>query len=150
MILRAGSVPGDQITGDCARVETRLGRAGGLTGLGVNIVTIPPGSRSSQRHWHSDAEEFLLVLEGEATVIQDAGPQLLMPGDCAVWPAGQPDGHVVENRASVPLRYLIAGTNPVSDRVRYPDIGQTRVIEGADWVLIDDQGAVLERSSDPA
>ena len=43
----------------CApRTRRRLGEAGGLRDFGVNLMTLPPGSWSSQRHWHSHEDEF--------------------------------------------------------------------------------------------
>jgi uncharacterized cupin superfamily protein len=38
-----------------ARTRRRLGEAGGLRDFGVDLMTLPPGSWSSQRHWHADA-----------------------------------------------------------------------------------------------
>ena len=50
----------------CAeRVRQRLGNACGLTDFGVNLMRLPPGNWSSQRHWHSAEDEFVYVLEGE-------------------------------------------------------------------------------------
>jgi uncharacterized cupin superfamily protein len=68
----------------CAeRVRQRLGNAGGLTDFGVNLMRLPPGNWSSQRHWHSDEDEFVYVLEGELTLIEDGGETLLRAADCA-------------------------------------------------------------------
>src|SRR5262245_53521201 len=53
-----------------ARTRRRLGDAGGLRDFGVNLMTLPPGNWSSQRHWHSDEDEFVYVLEGEVTLIR--------------------------------------------------------------------------------
>ena len=55
------------------RVRQRLGNAGGLTDFGVNLMRLPPGNWSSQRHWHSHEDEFVFVLEGELVLIEDAG-----------------------------------------------------------------------------
>ncbi len=54
------------------RTRQRLGEAGGLRDFGVNLMTLPPGSWSSHRHWHSDEDEFVYVLNGELTLIEDA------------------------------------------------------------------------------
>ena len=43
------------------RTRQRLGDAGGLRDFGVNLMTLPPGGWSSQRHWHSDEDEFVYV-----------------------------------------------------------------------------------------
>jgi uncharacterized cupin superfamily protein len=54
-------------------VGQRLGSAGGLTEFGVNLPRLPPGNWSSQRHWHSHEDEFVYVLDGELTLIEDRG-----------------------------------------------------------------------------
>ena len=70
----------------CAdRVRQRLGNAGGLTDFGVNLMRLPPGNWSSQRHWHSHEDEFVYVLEGELTLIEDGGETVLRAGDCAAF-----------------------------------------------------------------
>ncbi|HEY8004979.1 MAG TPA: cupin domain-containing protein, partial [Phenylobacterium sp.] len=67
----------------CAeRVRRRLGNAGGLTDFGVNLMRLPPGGWSSQRHWHSDEDEFVYLLDGELTLIEDGGETVLRAGDC--------------------------------------------------------------------
>jgi uncharacterized cupin superfamily protein len=60
-----------------ARTRRRLGDAGGLRDFGVNLMTLPPGGWSTQRHWHSDEDEFVYVLEGELTLVEDDGETLL-------------------------------------------------------------------------
>ena len=54
--------PFDQIAKD--RVRQRLGDADGLSQFGVNLLKLPPGAGSSQRHWHSTEDEFVYVLSG--------------------------------------------------------------------------------------
>jgi len=71
----------------------RLGRSQGLTLFGVNLTVIPAGGWSSQRHWHSHEDEFVWLVEGELTLVTDAGEEILRPGDCAAFKAGDPDGH---------------------------------------------------------
>jgi uncharacterized cupin superfamily protein len=63
-----------------ARTRQRLGAAGRLRDFGINLMTLPPGSWSSQRHWHSDEDEFVYVLEGEVTLIEDGGETMLHAG----------------------------------------------------------------------
>ncbi|WP_202605771.1 cupin domain-containing protein, partial [Glutamicibacter soli] len=71
MILRKGSVAGQQVAGSAPRVEERFGDAAGTRILGINIVTLEPGQMSAKRHWHSGSDEFVMVLDGVATVIDD-------------------------------------------------------------------------------
>lgn len=101
----------------------RLARHAGLTQFGVNLTTIPPGGWSSQRHWHSHEDEFVWVLEGELTLVTDAGEEVLGPGDCAAFKAGEADGHHLVNRSGRPAKVLEIGTSdPQHDRCVYPDI----------------------------
>ena len=60
-----------------ARTRRRLGDAGGLGDFGVNLMTLLPGGWSSKRHWHSDEDEFVYVLEGEVTLVEDGGEALI-------------------------------------------------------------------------
>ena len=68
------------------RVRQRLGDAGGLTQFGVNLLQLPPGAGSSQRHWHSGEDEFVYVVSGEVVLVTDKGEEILRAGDCAAFP----------------------------------------------------------------
>lgn len=107
----------------CAERRWRaLGAAAGLTRFGVNLLTLDPGVWSSQRHWHSDEDEFVWVLEGEVVMITDAGREILRAGDCAGFPAGSRDGHHFINESDAPVRLLVAGTRSDADECGYSDI----------------------------
>ncbi len=107
----------------CATRERRaLGDALNLTQFGVNLLTLPPGAWSSQRHWHENEDEFVYVLEGEVTLITDAGEQRLTPGMAAGFPAGRRDGHHLVNRSELSARVLEVGTRAAQDYAEYPDI----------------------------
>jgi len=107
----------------CAAREKRaLGDAFGLADYGVNLVTLPPGSWSSQRHWHSVEDELIYVLEGEPVLVTDAGRTPLKPGMCAGFPAGSGDGHHLRNETDAPVTYLEVGSRRRDDAVDYPDI----------------------------
>ena len=106
-----------------ARVRRRLGAAGGLTAFGVNHLTLPPGCWSSQRHWHSHEDEFVMVISGEVVLVTDAGEEILRPGDCAAFKAGEPDGHHLINRSDREATLLEVGNDdPARDRTTYSDI----------------------------
>lgn len=149
MIVRQGSVAGQRMTGSSPRTEERFGDVAGLRLMGVNIVTLAPGERSAMRHWHTGSDEFVMVLEGVATVIEDDGPAELHPGDMALWPAGVSDAHQIWNRSDAPLRYLCAGTNPDAEIVHYPDDAQRLVWNRPDWQVVSDDGTVLREGTDP-
>ncbi|HZZ34824.1 MAG TPA: cupin domain-containing protein [Caulobacteraceae bacterium] len=107
----------------CAdRVRRRLGNAGGLTDFGVNLMRLPRGNWSSQRHWHSHEDEFVYVLEGELTLIEDAGETVLRAGDCAAFPKGTGNGHHMINRSSTTAVYLEVGSRSPADLTTCSDI----------------------------
>src|SRR3974377_1467441 len=81
------------------RVRRRVGKAGGLTDFGVNLMHLPPGNWSSQRHWHSHEDEFVWVLEGELTLIEDSGESVLRAGDCAAFPKDWGNRHHMIHRS---------------------------------------------------
>ncbi|HUN94220.1 MAG TPA: cupin domain-containing protein [Burkholderiaceae bacterium] len=105
-----------------ARTRQRLGQVGGLRDFGVNRMTLPPGAWSSQRHWHSHEDEFVVVLQGEVTLVEDGGETLLRPGDCAAFPKGSGNGHHLINRSAAPAVYLEVGSRHPDDLTTCSDI----------------------------
>lgn len=115
----------------CAGRERRaLGNPFGLSQFGVNLLTLPPGAWSSQRHWHECEDEFVYVLSGKVALITDAGEQELSPGMAAGFPAGSRDGHHLVNRSDQPAQVLEVGTRAERDYAEYPDIDMTVEITG--------------------
>jgi uncharacterized cupin superfamily protein len=112
------------------RKRRRLGAAAGLTGFGVNLCRLPPGTWSSQRHWHSDEDEFIYVIEGEVVLVTDAGEEVLTAGDCAGFKAGEGDGHHLQNRSDREAAILEVGTNVSGDVAEYPDIDLRAIASG--------------------
>ncbi len=105
-----------------ARERTRLGDAAGLTQYGVNLLRLPPGVWSSQRHWHPLGDEFIYVLSGEVTLVTDAGAEVLHAGHAAGFKAGDPDGHCLQNRSNAEALVLEIGTRIADDGATYSDI----------------------------
>lgn len=105
-----------------ARRWARLGDAAGLTQFGVNLVTLEPGVWSSQRHWHAHEDEFVYVLEGELTLVTDAGEEIMRTGDSAGFKAGVRDGHCLKNLSAEPARFLVVGGRDDSDFGEYSDV----------------------------
>ena len=101
----------------------RLGAAGGLTKVGVNISRLPPGVWSSQRHWHSHEDELVYVVSGEVVLVTDAGEEVLRAGDAAGFKGGESDGHCLQNRSNADAVVLEIGTRkPGGDGADYSDI----------------------------
>ena len=99
----------------------RLAPASGLVDFGVSHVVLEPGGISSQRHWHVDEDEFVVMLDGEAVLIEDEGETVMRAGDCAGFPKGVANGHHLVNRSDAPCTFLAFGKTALSD-CHYPDI----------------------------
>jgi uncharacterized cupin superfamily protein len=124
------------------RHKKRLGDAAGLKNFGVNLTTLEPGAESSMRHWHEKQDEFVFVLEGEITLVMNAGRQKLGPGMCAGFPAGRPDGHQLVNETDKPVVYLEIGDRTPGDSASYPDPDvdlTVRLVDGR-WVYSHKDG----------
>jgi uncharacterized cupin superfamily protein len=113
------------------RYRRRLGDHAGLKNFGVNLTRLEPGFESSMRHWHEKQDEFIYVLEGEVTLVTDAGRQKLGPGMAAGFPAGKADGHQLVNEGDHPAIYLEIGDRTPDDAATYSDVDlAVRMIEG--------------------
>jgi len=120
---RRGTIyPAEFAAGFEGRIKRALGNAGGLTQFGVNLTTLEPGAASAHRHWHAREDEFIYVVDGELTLITDAGEELLGPGMAAAFPAGEANGHQLLNKSAHPASYLEIGTRSAEEDAEYPDI----------------------------
>jgi uncharacterized cupin superfamily protein len=108
-----------------------------LTQFGVNVLRLPPGAWSSQRHWETKSDEFVYVLSGEVVLVTDAGEEVLRPGDAAGFKAGEPDGHCLQNRASYDALILEVGSRIADDAAFYSDIDM-KVLPNGDYLNRDD------------
>lgn len=99
----------------------RLAPVAGLTDFGVTHVVLKPGAASSQRHWHEDEDEFLVMLSGEAMLVEEGARTLLRAGDMAAFPKGEPDGHHLVNEGDTDCAFVAFGRPPTGD-CHYPDI----------------------------
>jgi uncharacterized cupin superfamily protein len=104
------------------REKRALGAPLGLTKLGVNLTTLPPGKESSMRHWHTHEDEFVFVVEGEVVLVTDGGEQVLVTGACAGFRAGDVNGHQLVNRSNRPARYLEISNRDPKDNAEYSDV----------------------------
>jgi uncharacterized cupin superfamily protein len=105
------------------RFRSKLGDAVGLTQFGVNLMRLPPGCWSSQRHWHTEEDEFIFIIAGEVLLVTDAGEEMLRAGDSAGFKAGVADGHHLQNRTDqVALVLEVGARRPEHDEVHYSDI----------------------------
>ena len=90
--------------------KTRLGDQIGLTQMGIGEVELAPGSATGLVHYHLAEDEFVYVLAGEVTLVEEGQPDVTLgPGDAAGWRAGDTVGHSIENRTDKPARLLEIG-----------------------------------------
>jgi uncharacterized cupin superfamily protein len=113
-----------------ARERTKLGDAAGLSQFGVNLLRLPPGAWSSQRHWHKREDEFIYVLSGEVVLVTDGGEEVLRAGDAAGFPAGDANGHCLQNRSNANAQVLEIGSRVPGETAYYSDIDMVAQSDG--------------------
>lgn len=99
----------------------RLAPAAGLTDFGASHVTLRPGAMSSQRHWHEGEDELVILLSGEAVLVEENGETVMWPGDVAAFPKARANGHHLVNRSDRDCVFVAVGKAAGSD-CHYPDI----------------------------
>jgi uncharacterized cupin superfamily protein len=104
------------------RARKALGDAAGLRNFGINLTELPPGTWSSQRHWHLKQDEFVYIVEGEVVLVTNAGETVLKAGMGAGFPANNGDGHHLINRSDKKAVYLEIGDRTEGDAGFYSDI----------------------------
>ena len=107
----------------------RLASATGISAFGASEVILQPGAWSSQRHWHEGEDELLVMLEGEAVLVEDDGRTPVRPGDILAWPAGVANGHHLINESDSPCRFVVVGGGPAKGG-GYSDIDMIFTPEG--------------------
>jgi uncharacterized cupin superfamily protein len=107
----------------------RLAPATGLGVFGVSHVVLKPGAWSSQRHWHVGEDEFLVVLSGEAVLVDDGGETVLRAGDCAAFPKNDGNGHHLQNRSDTDCTFVVVGGGTPAG-ADYPDIDMRFTADG--------------------
>ena len=103
------------------REKRVLGDVFGLRNFGVNLTRLPPGAISALRHAHTRQDELVYILEGEATLVTNAGETPLRPGMCAGFKAGTGDAHHLVNRGARDVVFIEVGDRSPGDAVTYPD-----------------------------
>ncbi len=100
----------------------RLAPASGLADLRASHVVLKPGAWSSQRHWHDDEDEMLVMLAGEAVLVEDTGRTLLRAGDVCAWPKGDTNGHHLINESAEDCSFIALSAGNAKGSGGYSDI----------------------------
>lgn len=123
------------------RRKRPLGELFGLRNFGVNLTTLAPGGESALLHRHSRQDEFVYILEGEPTLVTDAGEIALRPGMCAGFPA-QGVAHHLVNRTAADVVYLEIGDRTPGDEGSYPQDDLKAVLSPAgQWTFTHKDGS---------
>jgi uncharacterized cupin superfamily protein len=130
--VSAGSRYPEAFAAPCQnKVRHRLAVAAGLKQIGINLLELAPGAWSSQRHWHTRAEEFVYVIEGEVVLVTEGCEETLCAGDCAAFLPGDSDGHHLQNRSGALARVLEIGSADIrDDEAYYPDVDLRASVSG--------------------
>lgn len=125
------------------RHTARLGAASGLTQFGANLVRLEPGAMSSQRHWHEEQDEFLVVTKGVCTLVEDEGRTELSLGDCAAFPAGTPNGHHIVNFSDEVAEFVVIGTHTPTETGHYSDVDMKVSVANGQFTFTKRDGSAL-------
>jgi uncharacterized cupin superfamily protein len=138
----ASGYPPDLMAKIAGRAKRALGDLLGLKNFGVNLTTIPPKSASALRHYHARQDEFVYIVAGTPTLVTESGRQVLQPGMCAGFPAGEADAHCLVNETDADVVYLEVGDRTPGDSVTYPDDDLTAASSAA-WTYRRKDGSAI-------
>ncbi len=105
------------------RTDKSIGDEVGLKNIGVHLITIAPGDKSTEFHTHKYEDEAIYVLSGHGTEIMGDTKQKIGPGDFVGFPAGGV-AHETVNDGTEPLVCLVIGQRLPQDVVDYPRKGK--------------------------
>ncbi len=138
-IIRCGDVPEKRHKYPRSEEEMSpsrpVGHAAGLKRIGVHLVTVVPGSRTSLPHAEEDEEEFVYVIEGEVDAWIDGRLHRMSAGDFAAFPAGTGIAHTFINDGDRDAVLLSGGERGKSDsRIFYPlNPGRKQDMTWSEW-----------------
>jgi uncharacterized cupin superfamily protein len=105
------------------RMDKSLGDEVGLKNIGIHLISIAPGDKSTEFHAHKYEEEAIYVLSGRGTEVIADRTHKIGPGDFIGFPAGG-DAHETINDGTEPLVCLVIGQRLPQDVVDYPQKGK--------------------------
>lgn len=121
---------------DAVRLTRSLGDAAGLKRLGVHLVEVPPGSRSTEFHAHYYEEECIYVLSGRGAATLGTATHRIGPGDFIACPTNGV-AHEMMNDGAEPLVCLVIGQRLEQDITDYPRLGKRLYRHSGEWDLVD-------------
>ena len=107
----------------------RLAPATGISDFGASHVVLKPGAWSAHRHWHEGEDELVVMITGEAVLIDNDGRHPMRAGDIAAFPKNDGNGHVLVNESDADCIFVAIG-KPADTDCHYPDIDM-HLVNGA-------------------
>ena len=105
------------------RTDKSLGDEVGLKNIGIHMITIAPGDKSTEFHSHKYEDEAIYVLSGHGTEVMGETTQKIGPGDFVGFPGGGV-AHETINDGTEPLVCLVIGQRLAQDVIDYPRVGK--------------------------
>lgn len=118
------------------RLDKSLGDAVGLKNIGVHLITIAPGDKSTELHAHIYEDEAIYVVSGCGSEVIGDETHKIGPGDFIGLPAGGP-AHETVNDGTEPLVCLVIGQRLAQDVVDYPRKGKRLYRNSGQRDLVD-------------
>ena len=118
------------------RTDKSLGDEVGLKNLGIHLMSIAPGDKSTEFHTHRYEEEAIYVLSGHGTEILGDTKQRVGPGDFIGFPTAGV-AHETVNDGAEPLVCLVIGQRLAQDVVDYPRQGKRLYRNGGERDMVD-------------
>ena len=110
--------------------RVKLGPRFGALDTGASVYVLPPGQAICPYHYEYGEEEWLVVLEGEATVRHAGGTEVLGPFEATCFVKGPAGAHQVRNDTDATVRVLLLSTVVEPTATAYPDSGKVGIYTG--------------------
>lgn len=125
-----------QLNPAAIRLDKSIGDEVGLKNIGIHLITIAPGDKSTEFHSHKYEDEAIYVLSGHGTEVMGDHSQKIGPGDFIGFPAGGA-AHETVNDGMEPLICMVIGQRLAQDVVDYPRKGKRLYRNGAQRDMVD-------------
>ncbi|MDT4289391.1 cupin domain-containing protein [Methylomonas sp. MO1] len=107
------------LTGEEYSLHASISKLFGFNQVAIHHEIVPPGKRASSKHFHTQREELVLVLEGEVVAHLSSGSITLRKGDVLGFNPGAQSAHHVENHANTVAHLIVISSLPSNDEVIY-------------------------------
>lgn len=132
--------------------HARYARVGPLVGavdLGLSVYELPLGQSICPYHYEIGFEEWLIVLEGRATLRTPDGEETLGPWDTVFFPSGESGAHKVTNESAETVRVAMLSNKGDPGVAVYPDSNKVGVWPPGKLFRLDDAVDYWEGEAEP-